>query len=37
MERQRLLCEGDRRFSFLVEESALRNGINVSAGDRVGG
>ncbi|WP_313960193.1 DUF5753 domain-containing protein [Streptomyces sp. CFMR 7] len=27
MERQRLLREGDRRFSFLVEESVLRNGI----------
>ncbi|XUZ98069.1 DUF5753 domain-containing protein [Streptomyces araujoniae] len=27
MERQRLLREGGRRFSFLVEESVLRNGI----------
>ncbi|MFI7360050.1 helix-turn-helix domain-containing protein [Streptomyces avidinii] len=27
MERQRVLCEGDRRFAFLVEESVLRAGI----------
>ncbi|MFF4601887.1 helix-turn-helix domain-containing protein [Streptomyces sp. NPDC001339] len=27
MERQRVLYEGQRRFAFLVEESALRNGL----------
>ncbi|MGY5126411.1 helix-turn-helix domain-containing protein [Streptomyces nigrescens] len=27
MLRQRVLCEGDRRFAFLVEESVLRTGI----------
>ncbi|UGQ15217.1 helix-turn-helix domain-containing protein [Yinghuangia sp. ASG 101] len=27
MERQRILCEGDRRFAFLIEESVLRTGI----------
>ncbi|MEU9796807.1 helix-turn-helix transcriptional regulator [Streptomyces sparsogenes] len=27
MERQRVLCEGHRRFAFLIEESVLRNGL----------
>ncbi|WTO36554.1 helix-turn-helix transcriptional regulator [Streptomyces achromogenes] len=27
LERQRVLCEGDRRFAFLVEESVVRSGI----------
>jgi transcriptional regulator with XRE-family HTH domain len=27
MERQRVLCEGERRFAFLVEESVVRSGV----------